>query len=171
LTPGELISDGNQVKAFRLWRHTIDAHGVMPPQKRSKSQMTNIVGTWRLVRAEAFDTNGKPLPVPYGGTPVGRVIFTSSGRMMAMTGDGRQDAHAGQVREYNTYAGTYTFDGKRLITRVDCCSNPAYMGTEQVREVGQEGGLMVLRPPLRTYVGRAPEQRVLYWEKISDVDG
>ena len=133
--------------------------------------MTNIVGTWRLVRAEAFDTNGKPLPVPYGGTPVGRVMFTSSGRLMAMTGDGRQDAHAGQVREYNTYAGTYTFDGKRLITRVDCCSNPAYMGTEQVREVGQEGGLMVLRPPLRTYVGRAPEQRVLYWEKISDVDG
>ena len=55
-------------------------------------------------------------------------------------------------------------NGKRLITRVDCCSNPAYMGTEQVREVGHEGGLMVLRPPLT-------QQRVLYWEKISDVDG
>src|SRR5262245_1667624 len=36
------------------------------------------------------------------------------------------------------------------------------MGTEQVRVVGHEGGLMVLRPPpLRAYVGRAPEQRVL----------
>jgi len=104
------------------------------------------------------------------GHLIGRVLFMSSGRMMAMTGDGRQ-ALAGQIREYNTYAGTYTFNGKRLITRVDCCSNPAYMGTEQVREVGHEGGLMVLRPPVRPYAGRPPEQRVLYWEKISDLDG
>jgi lipocalin-like protein len=137
----------------------------------SENLMISIVGTWRLVRAEAFDANGKPKPAPYGGAPVGRVMFTSSGRMMAMTGDGRQEVLAGEVREYNTYAGTYTFTGERLITRVDSCSNPAYMGTEQVREVGHEGGLMVLRPPVRAYVGRPPEQRVLYWERISDVDG
>ena len=53
--------------------------------------MISIVGTWRLVRAEAFDANGKPLPAPYGGAPVGRVMFTSGGRRMAMTGDGRQE--------------------------------------------------------------------------------
>jgi hypothetical protein len=133
--------------------------------------MTSIVGTWRLVRAEAFDANGKPQPASYGGAPIGRLMLTSSGRMMAMTGDGRHEAHADHVREYNTYAGNYTFDGKRLTTRVDCCSNPAYMGTEQVRDVGHEGGLMVLRPPMRAYVGRPPEQRVLYWERISDIDG
>jgi len=149
---------------------TVGGQGVMHPLERSESPMISIVGTWRLVRAEAFDTHGKPQPAPYGGAPIGRVLFTSSGRMMAMTGDGRQ-ALAGQIREYNTYAGTYTFNGKRLITRVDCCSNPAYMGTEQVREVGHEGGLMVLRPPVRPYAGRPPEQRVLYWEKISDLDG
>ena len=143
----------------------------MDPMEWSGSLMTSIVGTWRLVRAEAFDANGKPQPAPYGGAPIGRVMFTRSGRMMAMTGDGRQEAHAGQVREYNTYAGSYTFDGKRLITRVDSCSNPAYMGAEQVREVSHEGSLMVLRPPVRAYVGRPPEQRVLYWERISDVDG
>jgi hypothetical protein len=40
-----------------------------------------------------------------------------------------------------------------------------------VREVSHEGGLMLLRPPLRTYRGRPPEQRVLYWERISDIDG
>jgi hypothetical protein len=139
--------------------------------KKSEGIMISIVGTWRLVRAEAFDANGKPQPAPYGGSPVGRVMFTSSGRMMAMTGDGRQEAPAGQVREYNTYAGTYTFNGERLVTRVDSCSNPAYMGTQQVREVGLEGGLMVLRPPIRAYADRMPEQRVLYWERISEVDG
>jgi hypothetical protein len=106
--------------------------------------MTSVVGTWRLLRPEAFDANGKPQPAPYRAVPIGRVMFTSSGRMMTMTDDGRQEAHADQIREYNTYAGNYTFDGKRLITRVDSCSNPAYMGTEQVREVSHDGGLMVL---------------------------
>ena len=124
--------------------------------------MISIVGTWRLVRAEAFDANGTPQPAPLGGVPLGRLMLTSRGRMMAMIGDGRPEVGAGQVREYNTYAGTYTFDGTRLITRVDSCSNPTYMGTEQMREVGTEGELMVLRPPVRAYVGRPPEQRVLY---------
>jgi hypothetical protein len=73
-----------------------------------------------------------------------------------MPGDGRQEAPAGQVREYNTYAGTYTFNGKGLITPVDSCSNLAYTATEQVREVVYQGELMVLRPPVRGYVGRPP---------------
>src|SRR5215467_4654388 len=133
---------------------TVGAQGVMHPLERSESPMISIVGTWRLVRAEAFDTHGKPQPAPYGGAPIGRVLFTSSGRMMAMTGDGRQ-ALAGQIREYNTYAGNYTFHGKRLITLVDCCYNPDYMCPEQVREFGHEGGLKVLLSPLRLSAGRA----------------
>lgn len=32
-----------------------------------ESLMISIVGTWRLVRAEAFDANGKPQPAPYVG--------------------------------------------------------------------------------------------------------
>jgi len=44
--------------------------------ERSESLLLSIVGTWRLVRAEAFDTNGKPQPAPYGGAPVGRIMFT-----------------------------------------------------------------------------------------------
>lgn len=131
----------------------------------------DIVGTWRLVRAEAFDAEGTPQAPPYGNAPMGRLMLTSAGRMMAMTGDGRAEVPGGEPREYNTYGGNYRFDGKQLVTRVDCCSNPAYMGTDQVRGVSQEDGFMVLRPPLRTYVNRPPEQRVLYWERISEVDG
>lgn len=131
----------------------------------------DIIGTWRLLRADAFDSDGKPQAPPYGGVPMGRLMLTSDGRMMAMTGDGRTHLPDGEVREYNTYAGNYRFDGKQLITRVDCCSNPAYMGTDQVRDVSQEGALLVLRPPVRAYADRAPEQRVLYWERISEADG
>src|SRR3954466_15026815 len=67
----------------------IEDDGVMESDRQERENlMISIVGTWRLVRAEAFDANGKPQPAPYGGAPMGRVMFTSSGRMMAMTGDG-----------------------------------------------------------------------------------
>jgi len=33
--------------------------------------MTSIVGTSRLVRAEAFDASDNPQPAPYGGSPLG----------------------------------------------------------------------------------------------------
>lgn len=36
--------------------------------------MISIIGTWRLVRAEAFDANGKPQAAPLGGAPVGRAM-------------------------------------------------------------------------------------------------
>ena len=130
--------------------------------------MTNVFGTWRLVRAVSRDGAGNELPTPYGGHPMGRVALGADGRMMAMTGDGRKDIPGGGPREYSTYCGNYTYDGKQLITRVDAASDPARVGTDQVRDVSFENGLMVLRPPLRTYGGATAEQRELYWEKISD---
>jgi len=130
--------------------------------------MNDVTGTWRLVRAIARDADGKDLPLPYGGHPAGRVVLGADGRMMAMTMDARREIPGGGHREYSTYCGNYTFDGKQLITRVDAASDPARVGSEQVRDVRFEGDTMVLQPPLRPY-GGAPEQRELFWEKISDI--
>ncbi len=130
--------------------------------------MTSVTGTWRLVRALSRDGNGNELPVPYGGFPTGRVVLGADGRMMAVTCDGRREIPGGGKREYSSYCGNYTFDGKQLITRVDAASDPGRLGSDQVRDVRFEGALMVLRPPARAY-GGAVEQRELYWEKIADV--
>ena len=73
--------------------------------------MRSIVGTWKLVGAAARDRNGNTLPDPYGGKPMGRVVFTAEGRMMAVTCDGRPDLPSGTRREYSSYIGTYNFDG------------------------------------------------------------
>jgi hypothetical protein len=127
----------------------------------------NVVGTWRLVRAVAKDSAGNALPTPYGGRAIGRVALEASGRMMAVVCDGATELSAGTVREYTSYCGNYTFDGTTLITKVDAASDPSRIGTDQVRGVRFEDGLMVLRPPFRAYRGAA-EQRELYWEKISD---
>jgi hypothetical protein len=130
--------------------------------------MTSVFGTWRLVRAVARDGGGKELPTPYGGQGMGRVMLGADGRMMAVVCDGRRKIPGNGKREYSSYCGNYTFDGKRLVTRVDAAADPGRIGSDQVREVRFESNLMVLRPPPRNH-GGAVEQRELYWEKIADI--
>ncbi|HZK92400.1 MAG TPA: lipocalin-like domain-containing protein [Stellaceae bacterium] len=127
--------------------------------------MQSIIGTWRLVKAEAHDAGGKPLPAPYGGKGMGRVTFNADGRMAAVVVDGQPELPSGAARDYSSYCGNYAFDGKRLVTRVDAASDPARLGSDQVREVSHDGDLMVLRPPPRP----SGEFRVLTWEKISEL--
>jgi hypothetical protein len=132
--------------------------------------MTTLTGTWRLVKAYAFDAEDRPLPPPYGGEAgMGRVTFNDEGRMMAVLCDGRPTLPAGQVREYNSYCGSYTFDGRQLVTRVDAAKSPDWIGRDEVRDVRFEGKFMVLRPPFRPMANRPAEQRELWWEKIADV--
>ena len=54
------------------------------------------------------------------------------------------------------------------MTRVDAASDPARMGTDQIRDVRFEGNRMVLRPPPRVQ-GDVTHHRELYWEKVSPV--
>jgi hypothetical protein len=123
------------------------------------------VGTWRLVRANATAADGTKLPAPYGGDKaMGRATFNTEGRMLAVLCDGRPELPPGEAREYASYCGNYTFDG----TRVGAAPDPTHPGSDQVRKVRFESGLMVLRPPLRTYAA-GTEQRELWWEKIAEM--
>jgi len=128
--------------------------------------MPSIVGTWKLVRATAHDGSGTPLPEPYGGKGIGRVTFTADGRMQSVVCDGRREMPPGETRDYSSYCGNYTFDGDRLVTRVDAASDPSRIGSDQVRGVRFEGELVVLTPPPRRSGGR-DEHRELTWQRIS----
>jgi hypothetical protein len=135
-----------------------------------KTTMSKHVGTWRLTRAEAVDANGNPVAPPFGGeSAIGRLVLTAHGRLSASITDARTTIPPGQAREYSCYAGPYRFDGQTLVTTVDSCSDPARMGTEQVRDVHFESALMVLQPPLRAYGDKPAERRTLWWEKLADV--
>lgn len=133
--------------------------------------MTKHIGTWALVRVEAIDAQGNAIePPPFGGGNfIGRVVLTTENRLSAMITDARPVVPDGEVRDYSCYTGIFTFDGKTLITKVDACSDPARMDTEQIRDVTFEDDLMVLRPPMQSYGEKPAEQRTLWWEKISDV--
>ena len=95
--------------------------------RRSRT-VPSIVGTWKLVRAVARDGSGATLPEPYGGKGIGRVTFTADGRMQSMVCDGRKEMPAGVARDYSSYCGNYTFDGTRLVTRVDAASDTSRLG-------------------------------------------
>jgi hypothetical protein len=111
--------------------------------------MSSIVGTWKLLRATARDAAGAALPAPYGPQIVGRVVFTPDGRMMSVVCDGSPELPTGLSREYSSYCGNYSFDGTRLITKVDAASDPDRIGSDQVRGVRFEGDQMILSPPPR----------------------
>lgn len=123
-----------------------------------------LIGTWKLVETRAHDNDGNILPSPYGGIGSGLVNFDLAGRMVAVLCQGG-DVPEGNQREYNSYCGTYTFDGAILITRVDATAEPAWMGSDQVRHVSMEGSRMVLCPPPRPWRGLM-QHRQLVWEKI-----
>jgi len=62
--------------------------------------------------------------------------------------------------------GNYTYDGEKLITRVDAASDPSRIGSDQVRGVRFEGEYMVLIPPPRR-TGEIEEHREITWERIA----
>jgi Lipocalin-like domain len=128
--------------------------------------MPSIIGTWKLVSATARNASGTALPAPYGGKGMGRVTFTAEGRMMSVVCDGRAELPSGVSREYSSYCGTYTFDGARLVTRVDAASDPSRIGGDQVRGVRFDGERMILTPPTRS-AGDSEEYREIAWERIA----
>ena len=128
--------------------------------------MNDLVGTWRLVESRAHDGTGTPVAPSYGPKPMGLVMFHQGGRMMCVLQDSRRELPPEEPeREYVSYAGNYTYDGKILSTRVDCTSDAPRMGSDQVRQVSFEGPRMVLQPPPRPQRGKT-QHRELVWERL-----
>jgi hypothetical protein len=94
---------------------------------------------------------------------LGGVMFNADGRLMGVVCDGRPTLPSDTKRDYSSYCGNYTFDGTQLVTRVDAASDPARLGSDQVRGVSFDGDYMLLRPPPRP----TGEHRVLIWERIA----
>lgn len=135
--------------------------------------MTDVVGTWALLRASSKAADGSAMPPPYGGRPIGRLTLTADGRMAAVTCDGRPDVPPGDAhRDFSAYSGYYTTDGKTLVTRVHAASEKSRIGGDQIRDVRFEGKYMVLQPPLRPYPGGRPaERRELWWVRLAPPSG
>jgi hypothetical protein len=126
-----------------------------------------IVGTWRLAMTRAHDDAGQPMHPPYGPIPMGVVMFSADGRMVAVLCDARAQLPAEEgEREYSSYCGNYTFDGTTLVTRVDAAADRSRLGGDQVRRVRFEGDFLVLMPPPRPWRG-VMQHREMFFERIA----
>jgi hypothetical protein len=115
----------------------------------------------------AHDDAGKPMHAPYGLIPMGVVMFSANGRMVAVLCDARPQLPADEeAREYSSYCGNYTFDGTTLVTRVDAASDRSRLGGDQVRRVRFDGDRPVLMPPPRPWRG-VMQHREMFFERIA----
>ncbi len=127
----------------------------------------SIVGTWRLAMTRAHDDAGQPMHAPYGPVPMGVVMFSADGRMVAVLCDARPQLPADEEeREYSSYCGNYTFDGTTLVTRVDAAADVSRLGGDQVRRVRFDGDRLVLMPPPRPWRG-VMQHREMFFERIA----
>ncbi len=86
-------------------------------------------------------------------------------RLIAVVGDGRLSLPPGaKNRMLIAYSGAYSFDGDELVTRVDAASDPALVGTEQVRQVRFDGPRLVISPKNDVLEG-LPKSLIFVWER------
>lgn len=121
----------------------------------------DLVGTWMLVEANAVDGDGTAIRPPYGPQPMGRLVLTAGGRMMAVLCDGRAAVPDGETRAYSSYCGNYRIEDGCLVTTVDAAALAGRLGSKEVRRLDMRGGRLVLIPPRR----KDGEQRELFWER------
>jgi hypothetical protein len=136
-----------------------------------------LVGAWRLVEFELRDTGGNVIR-PFGEDGIGLCMIDRSGYLSGqlMRCDRPQFASdpptAEEIRV--AYSGYLAYFGKleinedksTLVTHVEGCLNPDWVGTDQLRYFEFSGDYLVLRtPPMQ--VGGVEFTGTFTWEKVS----
>jgi hypothetical protein len=107
----------------------------------------DVVGTWRLESWTVRHEDGA-VSNALGEHGTGLAVFTADGWLSAhLTFDEPVQFAPDQAATYLGYAGRYRLVSDQLVTTVAISSIPAWVGTEQVRDVELAGDTLVLRPP------------------------
>jgi hypothetical protein len=144
------------------------------------STVLNPVGVWSLIDSVEVDSQTDEISRPRGRHPTGMLIYSAGGRMCAIvTAEGRKPLEGGgdtECNEYtessaalyhslNSYAGTYAVSGNTITHKVVVASNPAWIGTEQMRQVQCENDVLTVDATI-ALPGKAPTKVRLTWRRI-----
>lgn len=135
-----------------------------------------FVGSWCLVSWEST-TEGET-DFPFGKDATGQLVYTATGQVSVFLSQPnrgrfvRAEAKAGTAAEKTAafdscfaYAGTFRVAKDRLIHRVEHCTFPNWIGTEQERFVRFDGDRLILEtPPLPA--GHRQAVSRLVWERV-----
>ncbi|MBM3882834.1 MAG: hypothetical protein FJ387_24445 [Verrucomicrobia bacterium] len=132
-----------------------------------------FVGTWKLVSFENRTAEGE-VTFPFGEDATGCLIYTAAGRMSVMLSKagrapfGTPDPMAVEVEEKAAafesciaYAGTYEVGEGRIIHRLEQCTLPNWIGSEQMRFYRFEGDRLILETPPTPTTGRETVSRLI----------
>jgi len=104
-----------------------------------------LIGIWKLISSEIELQNTGERIYTLGKNPIGYLILTPEGRMMAfLEKDGRtppktDEERAAAFQSMVAYTGIYRVEGDKWITKVDASWNPVWRGTDQTRFFKLEG--------------------------------
>jgi hypothetical protein len=140
------------------------------------SQMpSDIVGVWKLLSIQVeFADTGERADV-YGPNPVGYLILTESGRMIALVTAGDRtppQSQADTAALFDTmmaYTGPCRIEGDKFITNADVAWHPSWSGTDQPRFFQLDGDLLSITTPQQTHprYGGRPLRGILSWRRDS----
>lgn len=134
----------------------------------------DLVGTWALEAFEVVAGDGT-VTTPFGGSPLGRLMYGADGTMSAMLGAPDRagfGARAGEAsdaqwaavaRRFVAYAGSWTRSGDVVRHQVAVALIPDWIGTTMERVIGERDGRLTLTVEPRIPGGRA--QR-LVWARV-----
>jgi hypothetical protein len=134
-----------------------------------------LIGVWKVLSFQTEFKDGSPPRTTFGDRPAGYIIFTKEGRMMAVIeAEGRKtpatdEDRAALLNSLAAYSGTYRVEGDRWTTTVDVTWNPAWRGTEQVRNYKLAGDRLTVTSmwqPSLTIPGSPVTRGILVFERV-----
>ncbi|MGB3652371.1 MAG: lipocalin-like domain-containing protein [Rivularia sp. (in: cyanobacteria)] len=147
-------------------------------------QNNPLLGTWKLISITAIFPDGNVDKEAFGANPIGYITYTIEGKMMVIFSKGDRTLLSGNsaspltaaihevpIEErsqafstFNSYAGSYTLDGNKVIHHVEIASIPNRVGKNLTRIFKLDGNRVTLTtPPSKSDDAQKFE---LMWERV-----
>lgn len=150
-----------------------------------KNNHNPLLGTWKLISVTAIFPDGNINNEAFGTNPIGYITYTAEGKMMVIFSKSERPLlsgnsaspltaaiHSVPIEEraqafssFNSYAGSYTLDGNKVIHHVEIASIPNRVGQSLIRSFKLDGNRVTLKtPPSKS--DDVPKVFELVWERI-----
>jgi hypothetical protein len=137
-----------------------------------------LLGSWRL---HSWTIVGDDtVRTPFGGDPMGTLIYSADGRMVAVVArsdrsplPGNKPSDAGAVElaaamlSFFCYSGRWSIDGTAVIHSVDLALNPGMVGTDQRREIELSADGLGLTLSADEQTTRGQRRHALAWKRYA----
>jgi len=147
------------------------------------SARDRLIGTWRLISAEALRPDGTMQPFPeFGPHPIGYLMYDKTGHMcvtlanpnVLLWADPTKPTDSERAlthKSMEAYCGTYEVREKdgQVIHRPELAEWPYYIGSDQVRNFRLEGDRLILSLE-ETIPNGGRRRSEITWERVAKHD-